>query len=244
MLGCGHDKKPFGAPVCVHLRIGREPWLSYLRWYTGHGMDMELLCSSCVAEREKGQSVTTEFVCQECFEFATTEIGDLEGVRGKPEIHIRSEAFNPQLRMTALPTEVGKIVDISPIISNGRSIWLLLAEDGWLVKFDASTGAWNRLASTSLAPEPDHQPWCGHILKRHLHSSPCGDFAAIVNDYGRCGQIIDLKSGQVTLALDGITIRKRFRFRSRLRRSRAGSSPFIAPPGTGSTCPILPPEPC
>jgi hypothetical protein len=39
--------------------------------------------------------------------------------------------------------------------------------------------------------------------ERPLHASPGGDFAAIVNDYGRYGSIIDLRSGQVTLALDG-----------------------------------------
>jgi hypothetical protein len=68
--------------------------------------------------------------------------------------------------------------------------------------------AWARsfcaiLAYVSLASEPEHKPWCGHILKRRLHASPGGAFAAIVNDYGRYGSIIDLRSGQVTLALDG-----------------------------------------
>jgi hypothetical protein len=36
-----------------------------------------------------------------------------------------------------------------------------------------------------------------------LYSSPEGDFAAIMNDYGRNGQIIDLRSSKVTLPLDG-----------------------------------------
>jgi hypothetical protein len=203
VLSCGHDREPSGTSLCVHLRVCREPWLRYLRWYTGSGMNMELLCNSCVVEREKGQSVTTEVVCQECSEYATTEIGDLDGVRGKPEIRIRSEPFNPQLQVTKLPKEIGAIVDLSPIITEDRSIWLLLTEDGLLVKFDAAAGTWKRLACASLAPEPDHTPWCDHVLKRHLHGSPSGDFAAIVNDYGRYGQIIDLRSGRVTLALDG-----------------------------------------
>lgn len=203
MLACGHDRVPFGAQMCVHLRVCREPWLSYIKWYTGSGMDMELLCNSCVGERQKGQSVKTDVVCQECFEYATTEIGDLEGVRGKPEMRIRSEPFNPQLQRTNLPEEFGKIVDISPFLAEGRSFWLLLAEDGMITQFDVNTGVWKRLACVRLAPEPEHEPWCGHIMKRRLHSSPGGDFAAIVNDYGRNGQIIDLRSGRVTLVLDG-----------------------------------------
>jgi hypothetical protein len=36
-----------------------------------------------------------------------------------------------------------------------------------------------------------------------LHCSKRGEFAAIVNDYGRYGQVIDLRSRAVTIALDG-----------------------------------------
>ena len=105
MLACGHDREPFSAPICVHLRVCREPWLDYLRWYTGTGMDSELLCNSCVGERESGHPVTTEVVCQECLEYATTEIGDLEGVHGNPEIRTRSEPLDLQLQNTVLPRE-------------------------------------------------------------------------------------------------------------------------------------------
>ena len=203
MLACRHDREPFGAAMCAHLRVCREPWLGYVRSYTGTGMGTELLCHSCVDECKNGRSITTEVVCQECFEYAITEIGDLDGVRGKPEIRIRSEPFNLQLHNTRLPTEAGTIVDVSPIANEGRSIWLLLGENGLVTRFDADTGECRRLAHVSLAAEPDHKPWCGHILKRRLHASPGGDFAAIVNDYGRYGLIIDLRSGQVTLALDG-----------------------------------------
>ncbi len=203
LLACGHDTDPFGTPICVHLRVCRQPWLSFVRWYTGSGTDAEFLCYSCVAERESGRLIKTDLVCQECFEYATSNIGHLDGVKGKPEIRIRPEPFDRQLQDTYLPKEAGKIVDISPILEEGVSIWLLLAEDGLISRFDADSGEWRQLAHSSLASESDHEPWCGHILKRRLYASPGGDFAAIVNDYGRCGHIIDLRSGQVTLTLDG-----------------------------------------
>jgi hypothetical protein len=203
MLACGHDRDPFGEPMCLHFRACREPSLSYFRWYTGAGMCTEFLCSSCVNERQSGRPVVTVVVCRECLEYATTEVGDLEGVRGKPEIRIRSEFINPQLRSTCIPNEIGKIIDISPIDTHDRSIWLLLADDGAISQFDADTGERKRLACTSAVSEPDHEPWCGHILKRRLHASPGGEFAAIVNDYGRYGQIIDLRTGRVPLTLDG-----------------------------------------
>jgi len=40
-------------------------------------------------------------------------------------------------------------------------------------------------------------------LRRRLHVSWRGDFAAVVNDYGRHGQVLDLRSGRVTMMLDG-----------------------------------------
>jgi hypothetical protein len=40
-------------------------------------------------------------------------------------------------------------------------------------------------------------------MKRRLHCSKRGEFAVVVNDYGRYGQVIDLRSGAVTFALDG-----------------------------------------
>jgi hypothetical protein len=166
-------------------------------------MDAELLCNACAQERQNGQATTTEAVCKECFEYATGEVGDLVGVRGKPEIRVRSESFDLQLSRTRLPNEAGEIVDISPVVRRRRSIWLLLAKEGVITQFNADTREWRHLARVSLPSETDHKAWCGHILKQRLHASPGGDFAAILNDYGRYGQIVDLRSGQVTLALDG-----------------------------------------
>jgi hypothetical protein len=86
------------------------------------------------------------------------------GVRGKPEIRIRSEPFDLQLQSTGLPKEVGKIADISPIDREGRSIWLVLAEDGLITHFNANTAEWRLLARVSFVSEPDHKPWRGQVL--------------------------------------------------------------------------------
>lgn len=64
-------------------------------------------------------------------------------------------------------------------------------------------GDWARVARTSVRLEPHHKPWNRRVLKRRLHSSKRGEFAAVVNDYGRYGQVIDLRFGKVTIALDG-----------------------------------------
>src|SRR3954471_2568181 len=114
MLACGHDRQfarePFGVPVCTHLRTGQEPGVRYLRWHMGAGMDAELLCHSCAAERENGRPVITEVVCEVCFVYATTVIGRLEGVRGSPGIRTRAEPFDSRLRATELPKELGTVI--------------------------------------------------------------------------------------------------------------------------------------
>jgi hypothetical protein len=109
MLACGHDREPFGVPVCAHLRADREPYVDYLRWYTGAGMDTHLLCRPSAEERENGRPVQTEVICRECFEYATTKVGELRGVRGRPEIVMRAEPFNARLLTTTLPNELGVV---------------------------------------------------------------------------------------------------------------------------------------
>jgi hypothetical protein len=177
--------------------------MKYVKWYIGVGLDAELLCTPCADARAQGQTAPADHVCEECFEYATTEVGELAGVRGKPEIRARSEPFDAALRTTAIPRDVGAIVDIAPIGRESGSVWLMLAEDGALIRIDADTGDWKRLATASVPPEPDREAWAGHVLKPRLHASAGGEFAAVVHDYGRYGQIIDLRSGEVTLALDG-----------------------------------------
>jgi hypothetical protein len=57
VLACDHDRPPFGAPICAHLRTCRQPWLSYVKWYVGSGLEVELLCVQCADERGKGVPV-------------------------------------------------------------------------------------------------------------------------------------------------------------------------------------------
>src|SRR3982750_3259746 len=114
MLGCEHDRPAFGAPVCTHVRTCRQPWLSYVKWYVGVGMDAELLCVPCADERGHGVEVVAASICEECFTHATSEICDLVGVRGAPGILERAEPIDPTLARTVLPTEFGTIADIAP----------------------------------------------------------------------------------------------------------------------------------
>ena len=166
-------------------------------------METELLCLPCSESRKQGLPVDVANICEECFELATTEFCDFVGTGGKPQILTRSESFNDTLKETYLPAELGTIVDIAPVNHSLQSIWLLLGEDGRVFRLDADSGEFTHVAHSSVPAEPEHKPFAGRSLTKRLHASNSGEFIAVVNDYGRYGQIIDLRSGKVTASLDG-----------------------------------------
>lgn len=203
MLACKHERSPFGSPMCIHLLTGREPWLKYVKWYIGRGLETELVCTTCADRREQGLPVEDANVCEECFNFTTTEICEFARTGGKPEIRTRSEYFSNTLKETSLPTKLGTIVDIAPVNHSLESIWLLLAEDGKIFRLHAEAKEFTQVGRSSVPSEPNHKPWAGHALSKRLHASNSGEFIAVLNDYGRYGQVIDLRSGSPTLSLDG-----------------------------------------
>lgn len=202
MLPCGHEKIQFGVPLCSHLRTCREPWLNYVKWYTGSGINAEFICVACAEAREKGLPVDAEYVCAECFDYATKEVGDLVRTGGQPEVRISLEHLDNTLKKAEIPNELGRIVDIAPISHEPQSVWLLLAEDGRLFRFDAQTGNVDPAGVTSVQAEVPAKPFRGRSVARRLHVSGNGKFAAAVNDYGRHGQVIDLRSGETTMSMD------------------------------------------
>jgi len=202
-VSCGHEKNVFGAPLCTHLQSCREPWLKYVKWFVGSGLDTEFVCVACAEEREKGIPTEAAFVCEECFKYATTEVGDLVRTAGRPEIRVVSEPFDRAVCETPIPNECKKIIDIAPIKHDSRSTWLLLGKDGELWRFDTQDGTAELVARTQVPSEVAGDAFAGHTLTTRLHATQDGVFAAVLNDYGRHGQVIDLRSGKSTLKLDG-----------------------------------------
>lgn len=110
---------------------------------------------------------------------------------------------NSMVVKTEIPNNDGTIVDIAPVNQESQSIWLILAEDGGLLRFDAHNGRSELIGRIQLPSEAARDSFKGHALTRRLHVSNDGEFAAVVNDYGQHGQVIDLRSGRITLNLDG-----------------------------------------
>ncbi|MFC8197894.1 hypothetical protein ACFUTV_21145 [Streptomyces sp. NPDC057298] len=106
------------------------------------------------------------------------------------------------VREVRVPPRLGAVADLAPVRDGDRPAWLVLGEDGTISRWDVATGDHEAVGTTTVPAEPDHEPYDGRLLRRRLHASHDGMFAAVVNDYGRLGDVIDLRTGEVTLALD------------------------------------------
>lgn len=107
-----------------------------------------------------------------------------------------------EVREIPVPKGVGEVADLAPVSDGVRPVWLALDADGVISRWDLAAGVHEPLATTTLTAEQDREPWAGHRCRRRLHASANGMFAAVVNDYGRLGEVIDLRTGRTTLALD------------------------------------------
>jgi len=111
--------------------------------------------------------------------------------------------FAPLIERAPLPVELGAMMDLQPIQGALGSVWLLLNDRRELLRLDATTGECVSVANANLDDEPERPAWNNRTARRRLHVSARGDFAAVVNDYGRFGQVLDLRSGRSTMTLDG-----------------------------------------
>jgi hypothetical protein len=205
-LACGHVAHAGTSRMCIHLASSAETDnVEYVRLLTGHGLDADLCCTACDRTRQAGAPVALEDVCEGCVaRYADDEFGYLAGWRGEPGIVERPEPVNTAVATTPLPAGLGTVLDIAAVpTTGGRSLWLALTASAHLVRYDADTGTYDHVATSSVPAEPDHQPWAGHTPRQRLHVSADGRFAAVVNDFGHHGQVIDLASGDVTLTLHG-----------------------------------------
>ncbi|MFF4274108.1 hypothetical protein [Streptomyces sp. NPDC001536] len=101
-----------------------------------------------------------------------------------------------------VPPRLGVVTDLTPVREGDRCIWLALSEDGTISRWDIAAGRHEAVGATAVAAEDGRETWNDRTLRRHLHASHDGMFAAVVNDYGRFGEVIDLRTGEVTLDLD------------------------------------------
>ncbi|KUL24831.1 WD40 repeat domain-containing protein [Actinoplanes awajinensis] len=88
-----------------------------------------------------------------------------------------------------LPAEAGTVLDLAPGGAPGS--WLTLDDTGRVGRWDIGSGTWRHLATAARK---------GQL---RLHADPAGRFAAVVEDHGRYGTVLDLGTGLATTELDG-----------------------------------------
>ncbi|MFF4339117.1 hypothetical protein ACFY00_04135 [Kitasatospora sp. NPDC001540] len=195
---CGHDAPAYGPPMCEHIRAAAGP-IDYVTRYTGVGTATDRVCHGCRDAVAGGRAVETARACEECF---AAGMRTLTGAVGSPEVRERPTAVDPTLRATAVPAEWGAVADLAAV-DGGTAGWLVLCEDGRIVRWEPDSGDWAVLARTEVRVPPDAEPWSDHWPARRLHASSDGRFAAVVVDHGRYGEVLDLSTGTRTMTLDG-----------------------------------------
>src|SRR5512139_2922564 len=179
-----------------------EAGVDHLRLLTGRGLDHDLCCESCDPRSVTDGQVALGEACEGCVA-RVQDSGSCVGWRGEPQILERPEPLTLARKTTALPQMLGPVVDFTAICDGSQSLWLVLTDRRRIALLNAETGETTMLATHSVPGELGHQPWAGRVLRQRLHASHDGRFAAVVNDYGRHGQVIDLGTGAVTMELDG-----------------------------------------
>lgn len=101
-----------------------------------------------------------------------------------------------------IPPAFGDIADLAPVGVADHPAWLVLGADGRIIRWDIAKDEHSVVGTVTVPTESEQEPWNGHPLRRRLHAAADGSFAAVVNDYGRYGEVVDLRTAQVTMTLD------------------------------------------
>lgn len=163
---------------------------------TGTGLEHDLCCPACDGADDPPEMFVA---CEGCVGRVEDE-AEIVAWRGRPGIAERPEPVDGTVLRTTLPEPLRGLLDLAPAAGRG---WLVLTAGMRVARFDADGGAFELLASADVPGEPDHEPWAGHELRRRLYGSADGRFAAVVNDYGHHGAVIDLRTGRRTMTLHG-----------------------------------------
>jgi hypothetical protein len=205
ILACGHVAHTGASRVCGHLaRPAESDHLAYVRLLTGRGLEYDMCCAGCDTALSAGEPADLVQVCEGCVgRYDDQEAGYLVAWRGTAGLLERPEPVDATVVETPLPAGLGTVVDLAAVAGSDRSRWLVLTDAGHIARLDADSGRFTVVAAADVPAEPDHEPWAGLSLTRRLHASPDGRVAAVVNDFGRHGLVVDLETGATTLTLDG-----------------------------------------
>jgi hypothetical protein len=188
LLVCGHAAISGDMRTCVHLLVEDPP--EHVRLLTGEALGYDLLCMEC-ADSDESRSHLLE-VCEGCADRA--DDSSFREWRGTPEVRHRDLPAGGRWSRRDCPLR----------IANERC--LVALPDGWLVLtaeglFELIGEGIRHVAPAVLPAEPIRK-WAGRVSGPALHVAADGRYAAVVNDYGQYGLVVDVTKGSTVVTLD------------------------------------------
>jgi hypothetical protein len=198
---CGHVADASPVRVCPHLvAVAEDDGADLVGLLTGQALTYDVACTTC-GKSDEPMSLTE--ICEGCAD-RLVEDNEITAWRGQPGILERPEPVDATVLRWPLPLQLDDLTDVAPVHDATVSTWLALTADGRIAELAPDADRVTVLANIEITSETDHTPFMGKVLRPRLLVSACGRFAAVVHDYGRYGQVVDLARGGVpTMTLDG-----------------------------------------
>lgn len=163
--------------VCVHVKEDEDR--AWVEVFSGKGLEGRIVCEACA----DGEEAVVVEVDEAWVEERRGRVSDARGVRGAPEVKVRASGLRFVHR------EVGIGMEVVAIAAMGGG-WIGVAAGGEVVAIEA--GVVRRVGAVEL----------GEGERLWIEVCPEGRFAAIVEQRGRRGAVMEVASGRVTMELD------------------------------------------
>lgn len=197
---CAHGDVHIAQRVCGHL--WRREADSYCHRFSGRGLEYDLLCPAC-GDQPAGDEEDLVTVCAGCFEDMAEGASWTTGERAvlsQPAVAERATRLSFAHEMIRLPVALSApLLDLHALPAGDggpvTSRWLGVTATGTLVLIDLAEKHWMPIAELAGA---------GVALEHELalHVSPDGLTAAVVENRGLSGVVVELSTGDITMMID------------------------------------------
>lgn len=184
--------------ACSH--VVALPDNDYYQHFIGRGVDSWLLCGACSTAVRAGDALDLLPLTEPMVRQVRAS-GFCDGITGAPSITER--AGTPLAPILEASLHGPRVLALAAMPDRTLLAYSELQDLEVLGDTD-EPGAIRRrfVAHVELPDEFHEQPFRNQVAPR-LIVDPTGRFAVLLHDYGRFGAVVDLRSGKVTMALDG-----------------------------------------
>ncbi len=196
LLPCGHHAPASQIRLCEHLLGAAQSdatETAHYRFLRGVRMDYDLCCRNCGDHVRGGENIALFEACETCL--AVFSDPDYFHWLGAPGIEERLVVFDQHLETRQFPAALANAKALTPL-ADGRVLALIGDE---MQIFDEE-GA--RVVARVVLPDEREPNWSNRRLTPRLLVSGNSRLAALINDYGRYGVVVDIEQQRVSMSLD------------------------------------------